>query len=67
LKPEELTRLNRSRVSDIKQSYDIAILEAKIAAIGEAVGVMGWPAKVIELAAQRDVDVANEKKRLGML
>ena len=62
---EERTRLNKGRVSDIKQSYNIAILEAKADAIADVCGVT-WPAKVADLLAQRDHDVAAEKARLGL-
>lgn len=66
LKPEELIRLNRGRVSDIKQSYDIAIINAKLEAVKQTLDIQSWPAVVNDLTVQRDRDVANEKAKLGI-
>jgi hypothetical protein len=60
---EELTK--RLRVSAVAQSYDLAILEAKVDALLTKLAVVE-PLKAQELELQRVAAVAKEKERLGL-
>lgn len=65
VKEEERIRWNTGRVSDVKQSYDIAILGEKVDAIMEKLG-LPQPVDVIRLKAAQAHDVAQEKANLGL-
>ncbi len=62
---DERRRWNKGRISEITHSFQLAMQDARIADIMEALGLEDTPV-VLELKAQMARDVANEKAKLGL-